>query len=110
MDKLNELDYEQLKNLIEKLIENKVYDILNNLGIESTSFGKIVSLDKVNVDADDIVTKVVRASVELSDGKIVPNLFNASEEILNIGDSVKIFGSRTNMSNRYIGIKYEKEM
>ena len=110
MNSLNELDYEQLKFLLEKLIENKVYDILNNLGIESSTSGRVVQLDKTNTDADGNITKVIRASVELSDGRVVPNLFNASAEILKVGDLVKIFGSRTNMSNRYIGIKYEREV
>lgn len=110
MENLNELDYEQLKLLIEKLVENKVYAILNNFGVESTSFGKIVSIDKSNVDDSGNITSVTRATVELPDGKIVSNLYNASKEILKIGDFVKIFGSRTNMSNRYIGIKYESEV
>ena len=110
MNSLNELDYEQLKFLLEKLIENKVYDILNNLGIESSTSGRVVQLDKTNTDVDGNITKVIRASVELSDGRVVPNLFNASAEILRVGDLVKIFGSRTNMSNRYIGIKYEREV
>ena len=110
MDNINEIEYEQLSSLIEKLVEKKVYEILNNHGIESTSSGKIVALDKTKTDADGNITEVMRASVELADGEIVSNLFNASEKILSIGDNVKIYGSRTNMSNRYIGIKYESEV
>lgn len=110
MDNMNEYDYEQLKILLEKLIENKVYEILNDSGIESTSSGKIVSLDKTRVDSNGNITEVVRASVELPTGEVVSNLYNASGEIFRIGDNVKIYGSRTNMSNRYIGIKYESEV
>ncbi len=107
---MNEIEYEQLKTLIEKLVEKKVYEILNNYGIESASSGKIVSLDKTRSDADGNITKVVRASVELPNGEVVSNLLNASEQILEVGDTVKIYGSRTDMSNRYIGIKYESEV
>ena len=110
MTNMNEMDYEQLVSLLNKLIENKVYGILNNLGIESTSLGKVVALDKTEVDSGGSIAKVVRASVELPDGAVVSNLYNASEETLKIGDNVKIYGSRTNMSNRYIGIKYESEV
>ena len=107
---MDELQYEQLTSLIEKLVEKKVYEILNNLGIETTSFGKIVSLDKARYDDEGNIVEVARASVELPDGEVIRNLFNASGEVLSIGDNTKIFGSRTNMSNRYIGIKYEREV
>ena len=107
---MDELQYEQLTSLIEKLVEKKVYEILNNLGVETTSFGKIVSLDKTRSDDEGNIVEVVRASVELPDGEVVSNLLNASTENLTVGDNVKIFGSRTNMSNRYIGIKYEREV
>ena len=110
MDNMNEIDYEQFLSLIEKVVENKVYQILNNLGIESVSSGKIVSLDKTRNDAGGNITEVVRASVKLPSGEIVSNLLNASGEILFVGDNVKIYGSRTNISNRYIGIKYESEV
>lgn len=110
MNGMNEHDYEQLEKLLEKLVEKKVYKILNDIGVESTSSGKIVSLDKTKTDADGTVTTVTRASVEMPDGSVVSNLFNASGESLSVGDNVKIFGSRTNMSNRYIGIKYESEV
>ena len=110
MDNVNEIDYEQLTSLIEKLVEKKVYEILNNLGIESVSSGKVVALDKIRADADGNIKEVIRASVELADGEVVSNIFNASEKMLSVGDNVKIYGSRTNMSNRYIGIKYESEV
>lgn len=107
---MNEMDYEQLMSLLNKLIEKKVYDILNNFGIEASSSGKVVSLDKISRDTDGNISEVIRASVELPGGEIVTNLFNTSGKVLDIGDNVKIYGSRTNMSNRYIGIKYEKEV
>ena len=110
MNSMNEMDYEQLMSLLEKLIERKVYDIFNNLGIESVSSGKVVSLDKTRTDEDGSIVEVIRASIELPDGTIVSNLSNASGETLSVGDMVKIYGSRTNMSNRYIGIKYDKEV
>lgn len=110
MNNLNEFDYQQLENLINKLVEKKVYEILNNLGVESTSFGKIVGFDKVTVDEEGNVTEVTRASVELPNGEIVRNLYNSSNQILKFGDKVKVFGSKSDLSNRYIGIKYEKDV
>ena len=110
MENINEITYEQLMKLIESLIEKKVSEILDRFGIESTSMGKVVSVDKVLTDADGNITKVCRASVELSDKSVVSNLFNASGEILSVGDEIKIYGSKTNMANRYIGIKYEGEV
>ena len=87
-----------------------VNNFINNLVIESVSSGKITSIDDVTTNSDGKIISVNRASVSLSNGSVVSNLYNASGEILNIGDMVKIFGSRTNMSNRYIGIKYESEV
>lgn len=107
---MNEIEYEELTVLIEKLIEKKVYEILNNIGVEAVSSGVITSLDKTKSDTDGKITSVVRASVKLPNGELVSNIFNASGEILSVGDNVKIYGSRTNMSNRYIGIKYESEV
>ncbi len=110
MNENNIIDYEQLTNLIEKLVEKKVCKILNNYGVEASSFGKVISLDKTNSDTDGNIQQVIRASVELPDGSIINNLYNASDQILRMGDNVKIYGSQSDMSNRYIGIKYEKEV
>lgn len=107
---MNENDFEQLTTLLEKLVEKKVYEILNKFGVESTSLGVIDSLDKIATDAEGNITAIERASVRLANGEVVSNLFNASGEILSVGDNVKIYGSRTNMSNRFIGIKYETEV
>lgn len=107
---MNEIDYEQLLSLIEKVVENKVYQILNNLGIESSSYGVVSDIEEVLTNAEGDIIRVVRASIVLPDGEKVENLYNASGEVLAIGDKVKIYGSRTNMSNRYIGIKYEGEV
>ena len=108
MKNLNEFDYQQLELLINKLIEKKVYEILNKNGIESSSYGKIVKIDTINTDVDGNVTEVIRASVKLLDGTIVNSLYNASERILSVGDKVKIYGSNEDVNNRYIGIKYDR--
>lgn len=93
--KNNESDYEALYSAMEKIIEKKVYEIIDRLGIEASDFGTVSRLDNSTT------------SVMLSSGEVVNNLLNASGEVLSVGDKVKIFGSRKNMSNRYIGIKYE---
>ena len=93
--KNNESDYEALYSAMEKIIEEKVYEIIDRLGIEASDFGTVNRLDNSTI------------SVMLPSGEVVNNLLNASGEVLSVGDKVKIFGSRKNMSNRYIGIKYE---
>ena len=108
MNNLNEFDYQQLESLLNKLVENKVNEILNNLGVESSSFGRVEKINSTKEDEDGNVTEVVRASVKLSDGSIVENLYNASERILEVGDYVKIYGSKSDLTNRYIGIRYER--
>lgn len=110
INQIKEMDYEQLKLLIEKLIEKKVYDILNSLGIETSSSGVVSAIDIVQTDDGGNISQVTRASVALPSGEIISNLYNATGEILCIGDNVKIYGSKTDMSNRYIGVKYEKEV
>lgn len=106
---MNEHNYEEIEKLLNKLIEKKVYEILDNLGIESSSYGKVKEINISTPDADGNTTSVTRATIETANGEIVENIFNATGEVLNIGDNVKIYGSRSNMSNRYIGIKYKKE-
>lgn len=109
-NQINEMDYQQLKSLIEKLIENKVYDILKSLGIETSSSGIVSAINVANTDDSGNILQTVRASVTLPSGEVISNLYNATGEILNIGDNVKIYGSKTDMSNRYIGVKYEREV
>jgi hypothetical protein len=107
---MDERQFKQLESVLKKYIEKIIDERLKIFGIEATSSGKVASLDKTRVDSEGTIQKVLRASVELSNGDVVSNLFNASGEILTIGDSVKIFGSKTDMSNRYIGIRYEREV
>ena len=109
MRKPSDFDYNELLKLIEKIVEKKVNNIFDNLGVEASTYGEITSLDTTTTDESGNTTKVERASVKLPDGSFVHNLFNASGENLKLGDKVKVYGSRQNMSNRYIGIKYNKE-
>ena len=106
---MNEYEYEEFKKLIDKLIEKKVYAILDNLGIESSSYGKVKEINISTSDDEGNVTSVSRATIETASGETVESIYNATGEILNVGDTVKIYGSRSNLSNRYIGIKYKKE-
>ena len=78
MENIDEITYEQLTTLIEKLVENKVKKILSDSGVESSSFGRVVSIDKTCTDADGNIIQVSRASVKLQDGTVVSNLFNAT--------------------------------
>ena len=101
-------DYEALYNAIETIIEKKVYEILDNLGIEASDYAIVDFLSDYDTDENDnaVITSVRRASVKLPNGERIDDLYNSSGEILQLGDRVKIFGSRKNTSNRYIGIKY----
>lgn len=110
MSKINELDFEVLLNLFEKIIDAKIDEKIKSLGLESSSYGVISSLDKTKTDTDGNVTEVVRASVKLATGETVNNLFNATGQILNVGDNVKVYGSQSDIQNRYIGLKYEREV
>ena len=94
MKNLNEFDYEQLVALIEKLIENKVCEILNNNGVESSFRGTVVSVDPNSP----------YVTVKFSDGTVV-SLPNNSGGTLSDGDNVIVYGSQTNIANRYIGAK-----
>lgn len=105
--KNNESDYEALYSCIEKIIEEKVCEIIDKLGIEASDFGTVVQLDDYTTDENNNITSVSYASIMLPSGEVINSLFNSSGEILKIEDKVKIFGSRKNMSNRYIGAKYE---
>ena len=106
---MTEYEYEEFEKLINKLIEKKVYEILDKLGVESSTYGKVKEINISTSDTDGNVTSVVRATVEATSGEIVENIYNATGEILNVGDTVKFYGSRNNLSNRYIGTKYKKE-
>lgn len=101
MSKINTNEREVFDNfppILDKYITKKVYEIINNLGIECSNYG-IVS----DIVADDN-GNVLYANVDLPDGTVL-YLSNKTGENLYIGDTVKIYGSRTNLSNRYIGVK-----
>ena len=104
----NVLQYQELENLIEKLVEKKVLSILDNLGVEATDYAIVSSIDSVEYDETetDVIKSVLKASVILPNGDEIRNMINGSGEILQIGDKVKIYGSRSNISNRYIGMRY----
>lgn len=103
-----ESDYEALYSAMEKIIEKKVYEIIDKLGIESSDYGVVRYISDYDTDESDstIITSVKRVSVELPNGELIENLNNLSGEVLAPGDRIKIFGSRKNTSNRYVGIKY----
>ena len=110
MHDLSNLDYENLLILLEKLIDKKIDEKLINMGVESASYGVVSDIRETKVDADGNITAVVRADVKLASGDIIRNMFNATGEILEAGDNIKIYGSETDKKNRYIGIKYEREV
>lgn len=103
-------DYSTILSMVEKIVEKKVYEILDKLGIESSDYGEIDWVSDYTTNDEGETESVIRASVMLPSGERVDDLYNASGEILEVGDRVKIFGSRTNMSNRYIGMKYTEHL
>ena len=100
MKNLNEFEYEQLTTLIEKLIEKKVCEILNNSGVESSFRGTIVPVELESLEEPDSSL----AMVQFTDG-IKVLLPNNCGEPLEVGDMVIVYGSQSNISNRYIGVK-----
>lgn len=101
-------DYEALYSAMETIIEKKIYEVLDRLGVEASDYAIVNSISDYDTDETDdtVVTSVRRATVKLPNGEQIDNLYNSSGEVLAPGDKVKIFGSRKNTSNRYIGMKY----
>ena len=96
---------EMLKNSIDKMVEAKMLEVLDNLGIEVSDYATVKEITSSTADSSGNITAVTEASVQISDLSTPITLVNKSGEILTVGDKVKIYGSRTNMSNRYIGVK-----
>lgn len=107
MENTHELDYKEIHGLLNRLVEKKVNAIIDNLGIEVSLLGEIVSVDSIVSNEEGEITEVFTASVKLTSGDIVRDIKNTTGEILRVGDVVKIFGSRTNISNRYIGARFK---
>ena len=83
---------------VNKLVEKKIYEILDSLGVESSDYAIV---DSVSTDENNnVLSAVVKTS---TDNKV--EVVNKSGETISVGDTVKIYGSRKNISNRYIGIK-----
>ena len=111
----SETQYRELEILIEKIIEKKLLSVLDSLGVEASDYAVVSSIDSAEyetvTDAESdtetqVIKSVSRVSVELPNGEKIRELINGSGEILEVGDKVKIFGSRSNMSNRYVGMRY----
>lgn len=104
MDIDDKQNCEKLAVSIEKMITRKIYEVLDEMGIEASDYGDIIELVDVEKDTDGNITKVNSANVRVL-GQDVYEIPNKTGEILNVGDNVKVYGSRKNLSNRYIGIK-----
>ena len=98
----NLLDLRVLDDYINKLVEKKVNKILDSLGVECSDYSIV---REVTTDDSGNVTS---ARVETSTGNVV-DLVNESGKVLAVGDTVKMYGSRKNLANRYIGLKCKGE-
>ena len=104
MDINDEQSCDKLIASLEKLIKKKIYETLDEIGIEASDYGVITNLVNVEKDTDGNIISVSTANVQVS-GQDIFDIPNKTGELLEVGDSVKIYGSRKNLSNRYIGIK-----
>lgn len=105
MNNENKDNYDRILEQLEILIENKIYELLDRNGIEVADFASVTSVSDTVSDSSGNITSVGSATVSLSNGQSIYNLKNKTGEILSVGDKVKIYGSRTNLANRYIGLK-----
>lgn len=94
-----------LKDSIDKIVEKKILEVLDGLGVEFSDYATVKEIISYTADSSGTITAVTEASVQISDFSSPITLINKSGEILEVGDKVKIYGSRTNIANRYIGIK-----
>ena len=93
--------FEQFPNLLDNYIQKRVYEIIDSLGIECSDYG-VVSSVFTDENGDTLYATVVLANnVETTP------LNNKTGRNLSVGDNVKIYGSRNNISNRYIGVLCE---
>ena len=88
---------------LDKIIEKKVYSILDSMGFEASDYAVVSRLSDTTTDTGGNITAVIRADVTIDD-KPIYSLLNKTGEILAVGDRVKIYGSRSNLANRYIGL------
>lgn len=93
--------FEQFPNLLDNYIQKRVYEIIDSLGIECSDYGVVSSVFPDENGDTPYATVLLANNVETTP------LNNKTGHNLSVGDNVKIYGSRNNISNRYIGILCE---
>lgn len=104
MENENKDSCEKLLSGLDKIIEKKVYAVLDLMGFEASDYAVVKNLSGTTTDTDGNITAVTKADVKIGE-TTVQGLLNKTGEILSVGDKVKIYGSQSNLSNRYIGLK-----
>ena len=104
MENENKDSCEKLLSGLDKIIEKKVYAVLDLMGFEASDYAVVKNLSDTTTDTGGNITTVTKADVKIGE-TTVQGLLNKTGEILSVGDKVKIYGSRSNLSNRYIGLK-----
>lgn len=94
----------ELVDIIYQRVEEKFNKKLNSSNIEFSYEG--IVKNPINTEDDDgNVTATTSADVELAINTLL-SLPNLSGSILNEGDKVKVFYSKSNIGNAYIGVKF----
>lgn len=104
MENENKIACDKILSGLDKIIEKKIYEILDQRGVEYSDYGTVSAITESETDDAGNITAVKRADV-LVDGSTVAGLLNKTGDILEVGDNVKVYGSRSNLANRYIGLK-----
>lgn len=90
----------ELKLAIQDTIKKTIKELFNGYGIEKMYDCTVVSAD----ETQDPYTQNVAVTIA-GDTSIIDGLRNLSGEILSIGDHVRVYAARGNISNGYIGVK-----
>lgn len=93
--------FEQFPALLDSYIYKRVFEIIDSLGIECSDYGIVSSVISDENGSTPYATVLLANNIETNP------LINKTGYNLAVGNTVKIYGSRNNMANRYIGLLCE---
>lgn len=106
MDKINEEILDKFNAYIVSIAQAEVRKILEEMNLEDFRNVKVIGVTSEGQGADTVIT---HATVEdMVTGETIKNVPNESGKLLEKGDIVRLYETRGNYHNQYIGLLLER--
>ena len=107
MQQIDEEILDAFNSYIVNIVQTEIKKALDKLALEIFRNVKVTSVISTGSGAD---TEVSCATVQdMATGEIIKDVPNESGKIIEVGDIVRLYETRGNYHNQYIGLNFGKE-